>query len=46
MDFLDWNDNFKKGNYHQNLIKNQNIIMTLYDINESLMYIILSNSSF
>ena len=43
---LDWNDNFKNGNYHQNLLKNQNIITTPYDICESIIHIVLGNSSY
>ena len=43
---LDWNDQFKNGNYHQNLIQNQNIFTTPYDIHESIMHIILGNSTY
>ena len=43
---LNWNDNFKNGNYHPNLIKNQNIFTTLYDIFESIIHIVLGNSSY
>ena len=43
---LDWNDEFKKGNYHQNLLKNQNISTTPYDIYESMMHIALGNLTY
>ena len=43
---LDWNDNFKNGNYHQHLIKNQNIFTTPYDIYESMMHIIFGNTTY
>ena len=43
---LDWNDNFKNGNYHQNLIKNQNMFTTPYDIYESMMHIIFGNITY
>ena len=43
---LDWNDQFKKGNYHQNLIQNQNIFTTPYDIYESMMHIIFGNTTY
>ena len=43
---LDWNDEFKKGNYHQNLIKNQNISTTPYDIYESMTHIALGNLTY
>jgi len=43
---LDWNDNFKNGNYHQNLIKNQQIFTTPYDIYESMMHIVFGNLTY
>ena len=43
---LDWNDKFKNGNYHKNLIKNQNIFTTPYDIYESMMHIVLGNLTY
>ena len=43
---LDWNENFKKGNYHKNLLQNQNIYTTPYDIYESMMHIILGNTTY
>ena len=44
---LDWNEKFKRGNYHQNLLNNQNIFSTPYDIYESMMHIISgSNNNF
>ena len=42
---LDWNDKFKNSNYHLNLIKNQKTLTTPYDIYESMMHIILGNST-
>ena len=43
---LDWNDKFKNSDYHKNLVKNQNTFTTPYDIYESMMHIILGNSSY
>ena len=43
---LNWNDNFKKGNYHQNLIKNQNIMVTPFDIYETMIHIVTGNNTF
>ena len=43
---LDWNDKFKNGNYHKNLIKNQHIFTSPYDIYESMMHMALGNSSY
>ena len=43
---LNWNDNFKKGNYHQNLIKNQNIMVSPFDIYETMIHIVLGNNTF
>ena len=43
---LDWNDKFKNGNYHKNLMKNQHIFTSPYDIYESMMHIALGNSSY
>ena len=42
---LDWNDKFKNSNYHINLIKNQNILTSPYDIYESMIHIFLGNST-
>ena len=42
---LDWNEKFKRGNYHQNLLNNQNIFTTPYDIYESMMHIISGNNN-
>ena len=43
---LDWNDNFKNGKFHQNLLNNQNIFTTPFDIYESMMHIALGDSSY
>ena len=43
---LDWNDKFKNGNFHKNLMKNQHIFTSPYDIYESMMHIALGNSSY
>jgi membrane-anchored protein YejM (alkaline phosphatase superfamily) len=43
---LDWNDNFKNGKYHKNLLDNQNIYTTPYDIYESMIHIVLGNTSY
>ena len=43
---LNWNDKFKNGNYHQNLIKNQNIMVTPYDIYETMINIAVGNNTF
>ena len=43
---LDWNNNFKNGNYHINLLENQNIYTTPYDIYESMIHIALGDSSY
>ena len=41
---LDWNDKFKSGNYYTNLIENQNLIVTPYDIYETIIHIALGNN--
>ena len=43
---LNWNDKFKKGNYHQNLVKNQNIMVTPFDIYETIIHIVAGNNTF
>ena len=43
---LNCNDKFKNGNYHQNLIINQNIMATPYDIYESMIHIAIGNDTF
>ena len=43
---LDCNDNFKNGKYHNNLLDNQNIYTTPYDIYESMIHIVLGNASY
>ena len=43
---LDWNDKFKNSNFHQNLLKNQNLYTSPYDVYESMMHIVLGNSSY
>ena len=43
---LNWNDKFKKGNYHQNLIKNQNMQVTPFDIYETMIHIVTGNNTF
>ena len=43
---LDWNDKFKSSNFHQNLLKNQNLYTSPYDVYESMMHIVLGNSSY
>ena len=41
---LNWNDKFKNGNYHQNLIKNQNIFVTPFDIYNTIINIVSGNN--
>ena len=43
---LDWNDKFKNSNFHQNLLKNQNVYTSPYDVYESMIHIVLGNSSY
>ena len=38
------NDNLKKGNYSKNLIDNQNLMITAYDIHDTMMHIIYGNT--
>ena len=38
---LDWNEKFKKEQYHENLIKNQNLFITPYDIYDTVVHIAL-----
>ncbi len=40
---LDWNEKFKKEQYHNNLIKNQNMLVTPYDIYDTMIYIALGD---
>ena len=40
---LDWNEKFKKEQYHNNLIKNQNMFVTPYDIYDTMIYIALGD---
>ena len=41
---LDWNEKFKKGKYHENLINNQNMFVTPYDVYDTMVYIVLGDS--
>ena len=41
---LNWNDKFRNGNYHQNIIKNQNFFVTPFDIYNTMIHIILGKS--
>ena len=43
---LDWNDKFKSSNFHQNLLKNQILYTSPYDVYESMIHIVLGNSSY
>ncbi len=43
---LDCNDKFKSSNFHQNLLKNQNLYTSPYDVYESMIHIVLGNSSY
>ena len=38
---LDWNEKFKKEQYHKNLLKNQNLFITPYDIYDTVVHIAL-----
>ena len=38
---LDWNEKFKKEQYHKNLLKNQNLFITPYDIYDTVAHIAL-----
>ena len=38
---LDWNEKFKKEQYHINLLKNQNLFITPYDIYDTVVHIAL-----
>ena len=40
---LDWNEKFKKEEYHKNLIKNQNLFVTPYDIFDTINNIALGD---
>ena len=40
---LDWNDKFKNGKYHKNLIKNQNLFITPYDIYDTMAHLALGD---
>ena len=41
---LDWNEKFKKGKYHQNLLNNQNIFVTPYDIYDTVACMVLGDN--
>jgi len=43
---LDWNEKFKNGNYHPNIINNQNNFVTPYDIYKTNIHIILGNNTY
>ena len=43
---LDWNDKFKNSDFHKNLVKNQNIYTSHYDVYESMMHIALGNATY
>ena len=40
---LDWNEKFKNGKYHKNLIKNQNLFITPYDIYDTMAHLALGD---
>ena len=40
---LDWNEKFKKEEYHKNLIKNQNLFITPYDVFDTINNIALGD---
>ena len=40
---LDWNTKFKDGKYHKNLIKNQNLFITPYDVYDTMAHIALGD---
>ena len=40
---LDWNTKFKNGKYHKNLIKNQNLFITPYDVYDTMAHIALGD---
>ena len=40
---LDWNEKFKKGKYHNNLLKNQNLFITPYDVHDTLVQLVLGD---
>ena len=40
---LDWNEKFKNGKYHKNLIKNQNLFITPYDIYDTIAHLALGD---
>ena len=40
---LDWNEKFKNGKYHKNLIKNQNLFITPYDVYETMVHIAIGD---
>ena len=37
---LDWNEKFKSGNYHKNLLINQNLFVTPYDVYDTIIHIV------
>ena len=42
---LDWNEKFKKRNYHNNLINNQNLFITPYDVHNTLVHLAVGDKS-
>ena len=40
---LDWNEKFKNGKYHKNLIKNQNLFITPYDVHDTLVHMAIGD---
>ena len=43
---LDCSEKFKNGNYHPNIINNQNNFVTPYDIYNTMIHIILGNNNY
>ena len=43
---LDWNDKYKNSDFHKNLVNNQNIYTSPYDVYESMMHIALGNATY
>ena len=41
---LDWNEQFKKGKYHENLLKNQNMFVTPYDVYDTMVHIAIGDN--
>ena len=40
---LDWNEKFKNGRYHKNLVKNQNLFVTPYDVHDTLVHLVVGD---